>query len=53
MISYEEWLKTEEDENYLITDNVINDKMYSYNSKDSLMDFDEAYKFLKETSVIK
>ena len=52
MISYEEWLKTEDDENYLITDNVINDKMYSYNSKDSLMDFSEAYKLLQETQVI-
>ena len=52
MISYEEWLKTEDDENYLITDNVINDKMYSYNSKDSLMDFNEAYKLLQETQVI-
>ena len=53
MISYEEWLKTEDsDTNYLITDNVINSKMHSYNSKDSLMNFKEADKFLKETSVI-
>ena len=48
-----EWLKTEDsDTNYLITDNVINSKMHSYNSKDSLMNFKEADKFLKETSVI-
>ena len=52
MISYEEWLKTENDTNYLITDNVINNKMYSYNSKDSLMDFSEAYKLLSGAGVI-
>ena len=52
MISYEEWLKTENDENYLITDTVITDTMHSYNSKDSLMNFKEAYQYLEKTKVI-
>jgi UDP-glucose 4-epimerase len=66
MISPEEWLRTEEKENYLInSDNqyfapgefVLNNKkdkeLYSYNSKDSLMDFNEAYKFLIDTKVLR
>ena len=67
MISSEEWLRTENhDENYLITqeneffqpgqpstigvDAPI--EMYSYSSKDDLMDLEETMKFLKETGVI-
>ncbi len=66
MISSEEWLKTEDaGENYLINQNVDfyspgepldNDFLYkemkSYNSRDSLMGFDEAYDFLVKTGVL-
>ena len=52
MVSYEEWLKTEDDINYLITDKVIKDTMHSYNSKDSLMGYEEAYKLLLKVGVI-
>ena len=66
MISSEEWLKTEDaGENYLINQKVDfyspgepldNDFLYkemkSYNSRDSLMGFDEAYEFLLKTGVL-
>ena len=66
MISSEEWLRTEDGgENYLInqeneffppgepsSSNFLNKEMKSYNSKDSLMGFDEAYDFLIKTGVI-
>jgi FlaA1/EpsC-like NDP-sugar epimerase len=53
LISTEEWLRTEEHENYLIGTKSINDKFWSYNSKDSLMNSSETYKFLKDSGVIR
>jgi len=54
MVSAEEWLKTEELENFfLIGDESINDEHHSYNSLDYLMNDFDAYKFLKESGVIK
>jgi len=52
MISAEEWMRTEDDENYLITDNIIRDEAKSYNSFDSIMPSNKVYNFLKETKVI-
>ena len=52
LISTEEWLRTEEHENYLIGTESTNDELWSYNSKDSLMDSSETYKFLQESGVI-
>ena len=66
MVSSEEWLKTEDaGENYLINQNInffppgepstkgfLNKEMKSYNSKDSLMGFKEAYEFLQNTGVL-
>ncbi len=66
MISEEEWLRTTDGgENYLIhqdnenflpgeplRQNRTNKELKSYNSKDSLMDREEAYKFLVETGVL-
>ena len=54
MVSSEEWRKTEELENFfLIGNDPINDEQHSYNSLDYLMDSSDAYKFLKESGVIK
>ena len=54
MVSSEEWRKTEELENFfLIGNNTINDEQHSYNSLDYLMDSSDAYKFLKDSEVIK
>ena len=53
LISTEEWLRTEEHDNYLIGTESTNDKLWSYNSKDSLMDSSETYKFLQDSGVIK
>jgi UDP-N-acetylglucosamine 4,6-dehydratase len=57
MISSEEWLRTVEWENYLITSEYSNRGVFtvgwSYNSKDSLMDDDQTYKFLVDSGVIK
>jgi len=53
LISTEEWLRTEEHENYLIGTKNINEKLWSYNSKDSLMNSSETYKFLQDSGVIK
>ena len=52
MISEEEWFRTEEHENYLINNHHVNSDIWSYNSKDTLMDEDEAYKFLQDSGVI-
>ncbi len=52
MISKDEWMRTEEYENYLIGTEYLNDERKSYNSFDSLMDSSEAYNFLKESGVI-
>ena len=54
MVSSEEWRKTEELENFfLIGNDPINDEQHSYNSLDYLMDSSDAYKFLKDSEVIK
>jgi len=68
MISTEEWLRTEDGgENYLINQerldffapgepsptNSKTKEIDSYNSKNSLMGFDEAYEFLVKTGVLK
>jgi len=52
LISPEEWLRTEEYENYLITTDYINSDLWSYNSKDSLMNNAKTYKFLQNSGVI-
>ena len=52
MISNEEWMRTEEYENFLIGNEYIRDEQKSYNSFDSLMDSSEAENFLKESGVI-
>ena len=53
LISTEEWLRTEEHDNYLIGTEPINEELWSYNSKDSLMDSSETYKFLQDSGVIR
>tara|TARA_R110000824_G_scaffold385901_1_gene580341 strand:- start:236 stop:1201 length:966 start_codon:yes stop_codon:yes gene_type:complete len=53
LISKEEWLRTTDHENYLIGTETISDELWSYNSKDSLMDSSETYKFLQDSGVIK
>jgi UDP-N-acetylglucosamine 4,6-dehydratase len=52
LISKEEWLRTTDHENYLIGTESTNDELWSYNSKDSLMDSSETYKFLQDSGVI-
>jgi len=52
MISEEEWFRTEDDENYLINNHHVNSDTWSYNSKDTLMGKEEAYKFLEDSGVI-
>jgi len=52
LISKEEWLRTTDHENYLIGTESTNDELWSYNSKDSLMDTSETYKFLQDSGVI-
>jgi UDP-N-acetylglucosamine 4,6-dehydratase len=52
MISQEEWFRTEERENYLINNYHVNSKLWSYNSKDSLMNSEDTYKFLEDSGVI-
>lgn len=51
MISEEEWMKTEEQENYLITTEHLNGEVNSYNSYDSLMDGDGVYDFLELNNI--
>lgn len=66
MISSEEWLRTENDENYLInsethffnpgepsSNSIPNEVMKSYNSKNSVMSFEETYNFLLKSKVLK
>lgn len=66
MISSEEWIRTEDGENYLIDSethffnpgepdlkSIPNKEMHSYNSENSVMGFAEAYKFLSETKVLR
>ena len=52
MISKEEWMRTEEHDNFLIGTEYVSDEQKSYNSFDSLMNSSEAFVFLKETGVI-
>tara|TARA_R100000030_G_scaffold48166_1_gene36326 strand:+ start:1709 stop:2668 length:960 start_codon:yes stop_codon:yes gene_type:complete len=52
MISEEEWFRTEEHTNYLINNHQIHSNIWSYNSKDTLMNEDEAHNFLKDSGVI-
>jgi len=52
MISSEEWMRTEEYENYLISDEIIKPENKSYNSLDSVMPSEEVYNFLKKCKVI-
>ena len=52
MISTEEWLRTEDLENYLITSEPLNDKMWSYSSENSILTEDETYDFLVKSGVI-
>ena len=52
MISEDEWMRTEEHENYLIGTEYLSDDRKSYNSFDSLMDSSEAFNFLKDNGVV-
>ena len=52
LISKEEWLRTTDHENYLIGTESTTEELWSYNSKDSLMDTSETYKFLQDSGVI-
>ena len=52
MISAEEWMRTIEMENFLITDNITTDECHSYNSHDALMPESEVYNFLINSNVI-
>ena len=52
MISNEEWMRTENHENFLIGNKNIRDERKSYNSLDSLMDSSEAKEFLQKSGVI-
>lgn len=52
MISEEEWMKTEEEENYLITTKHLTDEINNYNSYDSLMGSEDVYDFLKINNII-
>lgn len=51
MISEEEWMRTEFDENYMITDEIIRTEAVSYNSS-GVMPHHKVYDFLKECNVI-
>ena len=52
MISKEEWMRTENHENFLIGNENLRDERKSYNSLDSLMDSSEAEEFLQKSGVI-
>jgi UDP-N-acetylglucosamine 4,6-dehydratase/5-epimerase len=52
MISAEEWMRTIEMKNFLITDEIVTDECISYNSFDALMPEEDVYEFLKKTNVI-
>lgn len=53
MVSSEEWMKTEELDNFfLIGSDIINSEHHSYNSLDYLMDSSEASNFLNKSGVV-
>jgi UDP-N-acetylglucosamine 4,6-dehydratase/5-epimerase len=52
MISKEEWMRTEEHDNFLIGNEYLRDEQKSFNSFDSLMDSSEAFDFLRENGVV-
>jgi nucleoside-diphosphate-sugar epimerase len=52
MISAEEWMRTKEYKNYLISDDILTPESKSYNSLDSIMPGEEVYDFLKKCNVI-
>ena len=52
MISEEEWMRTEVQENYLITTEHLTDDTNNYNSYDSLMESKNVYNFLKINNII-
>ena len=52
MISAEEWMRTIDMKNFLITDEIVTDECISYNSFDALMPEEDVYEFLKKTNVI-
>lgn len=52
MISSEEWMRTLEYENYLITDSIVKEESESYNSYDALMSESKVFPFLKKCEVI-
>ena len=53
MISDVEWMRTiDMGENYLISENIINNESKSYNSLESKMDKEDVYEFLKKSKVI-
>jgi FlaA1/EpsC-like NDP-sugar epimerase len=53
MISAEEWMRTEDDENYMITDDILTNEAKSYNSLDVVMPSDKVYEYLVNNGVIK
>lgn len=54
MVSAEEWRRVEELDNFfLITDDIVNQEMKTYNSLDSLIDSEDVYDFLIENGVTK
>ena len=52
MISSEEWMRTIEMKNFLITDSIVTDECRSYNSYDSLMPENDVYNFLIKSNII-
>ena len=52
LISAEEWMRTEEEENFLIGDEIIRSDAKSYNSLDVKMDKDKMYEYFKQCGVI-
>ena len=52
MISKEEWLRTQEWQNYLITNEKQNENLWSYSSETSLLNDNETYRFLQNSGVI-
>jgi len=52
MVSAEEWRRVEELDNFfLITDDIVNQEMKTYNSLDSLIDSEDVYDFLIKNGV--
>jgi UDP-N-acetylglucosamine 4,6-dehydratase len=52
MISSEEWMRTEEYENYVVTDEILKEESVSYNSHDCVMPEEDVYSFLKRSNVL-